>query len=238
MPDPIPPQGAIPNTPSFTPQQMQAQRTAQAAQSQLQAQQQQDQLQKTADKAKPLFQRNNQVLKRGTLIAFQYKWMKHDPAPLLLVSEICPPNCTNTRVQGTISGLNLHYLTFKYVKWLISSYCGKGGFGYGLYRNNSYVVNAYRSYRKDGRRLIKAIDCDSLLAILGGIRSYKPSEIEAMRKQVQQQLRAKLQKNADEMTQQYLNMIYTQKPGQYGTGANLPHGNALPPSGGDISPVE
>ena len=236
MPDDINP-GTVPNLPTLDAAQLQAQRAAQAAQSQLQAQQRQDKLQKAADKLKPLFQRNNQVMQRGMLIAFQYRWMKHDPSPLLLISETCPPRCTNTRRQGTISGLNLHYLTFKYVKWLINSYCGKGSFGYGLYKTNRYIVNSYRSYRKDGRRQIKTVDCKSLLDILGGIRSYKPSEIEAMRKQVQTQLRARLQQNADEMTKQYMEMIYQQRPQQYDTGRSIPHGNALPPSGGNVLPA-
>jgi hypothetical protein len=240
MPDPqnTGTQPTIGATPTLTPQQLRAQQAAAAAQSELQAQEKQDKLQKAADKVKPLFQRNNQVLRRGMLIAFQYRWMKHDPTPLVLISETCPPNCTDTRVNGTISGLNMHYLTFKYVKWLINSYCEKSGFGYGLYKGNQYILGSYRSYRKDGRRQIKSVDCKSLLDILGGIRSYKPSEVEAMRKQVQEQLRQRMQQNADEMTQEYLNMIYTQRPQQYNTGKSLPHGNALPPSGGEVLPAE
>jgi len=224
----IPTKPTIPAIPTISPQQFQARRAADQAAMRALSQQQQKQLQQAATKPKPeIFRRiQNKTIAKGSLIVFNYMFFKHDPYPLVMVSEL--------REGSMISGLNLHYFTFRYIRNLIQSYCGKAGFSYALFRNNKYIVNAYRSYKREGRRSIKILDCEFLLSILKGIRSFKPSEIEAMRKQIQEQLKAKLNPTAEDMSKQYQEMIYKQPYKAYGTGLETPDARFNPT---DIEPI-
>lgn len=217
-----------PTIPAITTQQFQARRAADQAALRAATQRQQQQLQKAVEKPKQeIFRRiQNKTIAKGSLIVFNYMFFKHDPYPLVMVSEL--------RQAGMISGLNLHYFTFRYIKNLIKAYCGKAGFSYALFKNNKYIVNAYRSYKREGRRSLKILDCDFLLQVLGGIRSFKPSELEAMRKQIQDQLRARLNPTAADIAKQYQEMIYTQQHKAYGTGLGTPDARFNPT---DIEPI-
>src|SRR3954464_1790502 len=62
----------------------------------------------------------NQLLGKGSLVLFKYENWKHDPYPLVLVSR--------RYADGRIAGINLHYLTFRYIKNLLNRYSSSRSF--------------------------------------------------------------------------------------------------------------
>lgn len=155
-------------------------------------------LQAIAESKDPIFRRvYHKTLQKGALATFQYLHWKHDPYPLVL--------CSSIYHDGRVAGVNLHYLTFKYVKYLIQQYCGKS-FSYPLIKNNMYIYNAFRTYKRDGVRMSKILDCNFLLALLGSVRSFNPNEIEAIRQEVQRQLRARMNPTPEQV-EEYMQTI-------------------------------
>jgi hypothetical protein len=132
----------------------------------------------------------NQHIGVGSLIAFNYMFWAHDPYPLVLVSRVTPQY---------IKGVNLHYLTFAYTKKLLRPYCDNAGFSYYNVKGDPYIVNAYRSYKSQGIRQVKKLDCDFLLNVLASARSLDPSELDAIKKAMQEQIRRKVNPTAEEL---------------------------------------
>jgi hypothetical protein len=154
-------------------------------------------LQKMADN--PIFRRiYYKTIQKGALATFNYLHWKHDPYPLIL--------CSSIYSDGRVAGVNLHYLTFRYIKYLIEQYCGKT-FSYQLIKNNLYIHNAFRTYKRDGIRTAKLLDCDFLKTLLGTVRSFNPSEIEAIRQEIQKQLTARMNQTAEQLSQEYSSII-------------------------------
>lgn len=147
----------------------------------------------------------------GFLFSCQYQFFKHDPNPLVLMTRLY--------ADGRVAGVNLHYLTFPYVRHLIRTFCGKGTFGYPQIKGDKFIVNAFRTYKRVGIRSVKAIDCGFLVSILGSLRSFNPAEVEAMRKEVQRQLMEKVNPKADDMAKQYSQMV---PPGREDFGLSRP----------------
>lgn len=141
-------------------------------------------------------------VKSGSLVSFKYNFYKHDPSPLILVAKIDG--------EGTLHGINLHYLTFKFIKKLISLYCGKS-FAYSYIRNNYFIKNSYRSYKKQGRKNVQVLDCEFLNKVLGSVKSFKPTELESIRKSIQQQLNEKTNPKASDLAGTYQNIITKQQ---------------------------
>jgi hypothetical protein len=227
---PVPTPGAIPTQPTLSPQQVVQQQADLRAGNDAQKLQQQADLQKAADKAeKSIFKRiYNKTIKPGSLIVFQYNFYKHDPSPLVMVGRLWSGN-----QAGMVSGVNLHYLTFRYIKYLVQVFCGKQ-FSYGLIKGNQYIVNAYRSYKREGRRQVKVLDCEYLMNVLGIARSFKPNEIEAIRKSIQDQLREKMHPNAEQVAKEYQEALRKQSHTDYNIGKTQPDArfnptNILPP---------
>lgn len=135
----------------------------------------------------------------GFLFGCEYLFFKHDPRPLVLMTRIYQ--------DKRIAGVNLHYLTFPYMRHLIKTYCGKGTFSYQAIKQDRFIVNAYRSYKRQGLRLVKGIDCNFLIAMMGQLRSFNPEEIEAMRKQVQKQLQERFNPRATEFARKYSQIV-------------------------------
>lgn len=173
--------------------------TAGQAQAKTAAQTRQENLQKIAESNQPIFRRiYYKTIQRGALTTFQYLFWKHDPYPLVL--------CSGIYQDGRVAGVNMHYLTFRYIKYLIQQYCGKQ-FSYPLIKNNRYIYNAFRCYKRDGLRMAKLLDCNFLMTLLGVVRSYRPNEIEAIRQEVQRQLRAKMNPNVDDLMREYTETV-------------------------------
>lgn len=197
-------------------QQQQTQRDADVAR--------QEALQRSADKsAKNIFRRiQNQTIRKGSLISFQYSFYKHDLTPLCLVGKIW-----TGKYAGMISGLNLHYLTFRYIKYLVNAFCGKN-FQYSMIRGDKYIVNAYRSYKREGRKQVKQIDCDFINQTLQKARSFKPGEVEKIRAEVQRQLKEKFHPRADDMAKEYQESIFKQGHKDYNMPKAQPDGRFNP----------
>jgi hypothetical protein len=156
----------------------------------------------------------------GKLFSCRYLFFKHDQAPLVMMTRIWPKT-------GHIAGINLHYLTFPYVKWMIEHYCGHGDFSWKSIKGDTYIANAFRCYKRAGLRLVRGIDCDFLKTVLNSLRSFDPEEIEAMRKEVNKQLQQRMNPKADELTgkdkrtgRQYTKNIYPD--GSYDNNPNVP----------------
>ncbi len=131
------------------------------------------------------------TVRPGSLLSFQYTFYKHDPYPLVL--------STGKWADGKIAGINLHYLTFNYMKNLINQFCGKN-FNYQSIKNDKFIRKSFRSYQREGVRNIKLMDCQYLNQLLGNIRTYNPTEVEAMRQYIRKQLNQQIGTKASDMT--------------------------------------
>lgn len=136
---------------------------------------------------------------RGSLIAFNYPMshaikpnMIHDPYPLVIVTDIWPK---------AVRGVNLHYLTFPYIRSILQGNCGNASYSYYRVKPDAYIANAFRMYYRQGMSQIKKMDCDFLLTLLGAVRSWSPSEIETVRQQISQQIKQRIQMKASELAQ-------------------------------------
>ncbi len=139
---------------------------------------------------------------KGSLIQFNYLFWQHDPYPLLIVTDI---------YGQYIRGVNLHYLTFPYIKKILQPNCENRGFSYAHIKADQYLVNSFRTYKRVGIKQPKVLDCSFILNVLGSVRAIDPNEIETIRKVVQEQIRRRAQPKADELTQQYSQMLQGQK---------------------------
>lgn len=134
------------------------------------------------------------LIVRGSLITFQYSLWKNDPYPLIIASKVVPGK--------SISGVNLHYLTFNYIRGLLTTSCTSGAFSYASIKGDRYIVNAYRTYRWNAIRQVRVLDCEFLLKVMSMVRTFDPAEVEIIRRQVQDQLSRQVNPTANQMTTQ------------------------------------
>jgi hypothetical protein len=90
-----------------------------------------------------------------------------------------------------IRGVNLHYLTFPAIKKLLYpgiSMCENSSVTYQYIKGNDYVSSAFRQYKRDGMISLKKMDCDLIVKAMSMVRSFDPNEIEAIRKEIREQL--------------------------------------------------
>jgi hypothetical protein len=122
-----------------------------------------------------------QNVKKGTLVSFNYIFHKagHDPFPNVIVTDVNPLY---------IRGLNIHYLTFPYIRKLLQANCSNTAFGYGTIKGDKFLVSSFRQYKRNGIRRLKVLDCDFILNLLGTVRAISPNEVEAIRQTVNEQL--------------------------------------------------
>lgn len=123
-------------------------------------------------------------------MSFNYTFWKNDPYPLLIVID-------NSPGKDKISGINLHYLTFRDIKEAISR-AGRMGFSYRSITDSRPFKDAYRSYRKVGVRQMKVLDPSYLLGVMGMVRSYDPAEVQIIRRQVQDQIKQQINPKANQ----------------------------------------
>lgn len=129
---------------------------------------------------------------KGSLVSFNYMFFKNDPYPLVLLTDVW---------QNYLRGINLHYLTFPYVKNLLQPNCDNIGFSYINIKADNYIVNAFRQYKRIGIRQIKRLDCAFLLNVLAMVRSLDPNEIEAIRRVVREQIQKLVNPTAEELAE-------------------------------------
>ncbi len=122
------------------------------------------------------------TIAKGSLITFSYLYHKpaHDASPLLLVSDIMG--------NAYLRGLNLHYLSFPYIKNLLQNYCENKGFSYAYFKGDSYLVSAFRQYKRLGIRQPKILECDFLIKVLQSVRSLDASQVDVIRRSVRDQI--------------------------------------------------
>ena len=147
-------------------------------------------------------------LKKGSLVYAQYIFWSHDPNPLFLVTDNPHP-----KYPDQIRGVNLHYLTFRFVKSLLQLYCGKG-FDFKYIMHNPYIVQAFRSYKKAGLRNLQLLDCEVINLQFQERRradKYNPQELKIIRDQLRQQLEKLTHPRASELAGQYADMLNTQQ---------------------------
>lgn len=130
------------------------------------------------------------IINKGDLISFNYIFHKvgHDPSPNVIVTDTS---------NFYIRGLNIHYLTFPYIKKLLQDNCDNRLFSYKTIKDNSYLVSSFRQYKRTGIRNLKKLDCKYLLNLMASIRAITPSEVEAIRKTINDQLNKMSQKTID-----------------------------------------
>jgi hypothetical protein len=134
---------------------------------------------------------------RGSLISFYYpkSWATypnviHDPYPMVILTDIWP---------DYIRGLNLHYLTFPYIKKILQTYGGQN-FTYTSIRPDAYMAQAFRMYVRRGVQRPKLLDMPWLQSVLQEARSFSPGEVEKIRMSIQKQIQQRLQAKANELT--------------------------------------
>jgi hypothetical protein len=120
------------------------------------------------------------LIKKGDLVRFNYSFWIHDPYPLVMVTDV---------FNGSmIRGVNLHYLTFPYMKTLLKLGCHNMSFSYRNIGGDAYISNAFRSYKWQGIRQIKKLDCAFILNAMSLVRSFDPQQIKAIRQEVMRQI--------------------------------------------------
>jgi hypothetical protein len=152
----------------------------------------------------PFVEAEFNVLNKGALINFGYTFWKHDPNPLIIVSDVFPDR---------IRGVNLHYLTFRYIKGLLNSYCDKNYFSYRFIKHDRFIVNSFRTYKKEGITMMKRLDCNVLMTLLTKVRSFNPQEMESIRQEVERQLKAQTNPAAEDLANQLKTNILTPQTG-------------------------
>jgi len=134
----------------------------------------------------------------GSLISFHYpqSWavvpnVIHDSHPMVLITDIWP---------NYVRGVNLHYLTFPYIKQKLLEY-GNKSFQYQQnIKQDKYFANSFRVYVRRGMLQPKMLDIEFLINVLASVRSFSPGELEKIRMNIQKQIQQRLQAKADELT--------------------------------------
>lgn len=121
------------------------------------------------------------LIKKGDLIRFNYTFWIHDPYPLVVVTDVFNGNM--------IRGVNLHYLTFPYIRNLLKIGCNNLSFSYRNISGDAYIVNAFRSYKWQGIRQVKKLDCAFILNLMSLVRSFDPQQVKAIRQEIMRQIR-------------------------------------------------
>lgn len=169
-----------------------------------------------ASNVTPAFQRvranqygpSYKTLGKGSLVVAKYLNWKHDPYPLIFVSSLYG--------DGRLAGVNLHYLTFPFIKTLLQRYrTNQTSFSYQSIKGDKYIVNAFRTYQRNKLTQTKILNIDFLLTVLGSIRSFNPNEIEKMRKEIEKQLRQQVNPKAKDIAQFYKEQVASQKRDAY-----------------------
>ena len=120
-------------------------------------------------------------LKKGALISFSYQRWIHDAYPLVLLTDIFPGD--------KLRGVNMHYLTFPFIRSMLNTGGNNQIFSYAYIKGNKQLVNSFRSYKWNAIRQVRVMDVTFLLNIMGMVRSFDPSQIMAIRQMVQEQMR-------------------------------------------------
>lgn len=142
-----------------------------------------------------------QTITRGSLISFNYpqSWalshqnVIHDPKPMVILTDIWAPHY--------IRGVNLHYLTFPYVKRILQYWAGNQSFAYSTIKADKYLTSAFRMYVIKGISQPKRLDSEWLKTVLNSVLSFDVGEVEKIKTTIQQQIQSRLQTKANQLTE-------------------------------------
>lgn len=116
----------------------------------------------------------------------------HDYHPMVMITDIWPKY---------IRGVNLHYLDFRYVRYLLTKFGGNTSFSYDNIKfDKTYMAKSFRMYVRAGIKSPRKLDTEWLKQVLTQVRSFDPSEVEKIRASIQKQIQARLQAKAKELT--------------------------------------
>ena len=132
-------------------------------------------------------------VRKGSLVSFNYTLWKNDAYPLVVVSD-------NARASGKLWGVNIHYLTFPYIKQLLSLSVNNPAFSYDSISGDAYMKKAFRSYKWSGIRQVKVLDHGFLLQIMSAVRSFDPADVQILRRQIREQMQRQINPKASQMT--------------------------------------
>lgn len=122
------------------------------------------------------------TITNGTLVTFQYMFAKHDIYPLVILTHVG---------MNHIHGVNLHYLTFTQMKQIIQKDKLNGcrvGFNYQNVKPYKYIIEAYRTYKKNGIKTLKVLNCDLIAKSVSVARAIDPQEADAIRDNIKSQI--------------------------------------------------
>lgn len=130
----------------------------------------------------------------GAIFKCRYMFYKRDPFPYVLCCRVDP------RLM-LVSGVNFRYLTADNISHLIDLLLhGTAAQFKSLRAVCEQVDNAYRSYKLNGLRQVRFADFKYLAAVAQTVRSIDPHENEAIRQDVERQLKRAVNPTASQMT--------------------------------------
>jgi hypothetical protein len=133
------------------------------------------------------------IVAKGSLVGFNYAFWRNDAYPLVVVSE--------SNREGKLWGVNLHYLTFPYIRRLLEISANNPAFSYKSISEDGYIKRAYRSYRLNGVRQTRILDYKFLLNVMTMVRTFDPAEVQIIRRQVQEQIKQQINPKATNLSQ-------------------------------------
>jgi hypothetical protein len=87
-----------------------------------------------------------------------------------------------------IRGVNINYLTFPEIKYLLQ-YCNNAGFVYQSFMNNKRITDSFRTYLSGGIKMIRKLDCQFIAKVMSIISpTFDPAEVEAIRQAIHEQV--------------------------------------------------
>lgn len=137
------------------------------------------------------------TLSSGTLVTFQYKFFKTDPYPLVIL--------TKAEQGKLLKGVNLHYLTFNYIKNVLQANAGNPAFSWEHHvKLDNYLSNAFRHYKWSGIALqtFKILDAQLIVKVANMVRSIDPNEVRAIKQSIREQMQQQMNVTADQLTGQ------------------------------------
>ena len=128
----------------------------------------------------------SRVVQKGSIVNFRYVGQTRVPIkdayPLVLVSDI---------FTNAIRGINLNFLDSPYVKSMILNYLNKP-FSYAFIKNDHYIVDAFRTYKRNGISQLRIMDSNFLIGLAKVARSLNVNEIDQVRQQIAMVLKEQL----------------------------------------------
>lgn len=135
-----------------------------------------------------------QQFQPGMLFKCRYMFWKHDPYPYVLCCRVDPQ-------RMLVSGINFRYIETSTIGQLISMLTGGTQASFRTLNIGLQVENAYRSYKVNGLRQVRFADFSQLQQIADSVRSIDPAENEAIRQDVERQLKQAVNPTASQVAQ-------------------------------------